>query len=121
MSEEIIRFFFKTQNQLKLLHWQTTSYSRHMAYDRIYEDLDEIIDSFVEAYQGKHGRIFLENKTIEVNNIGDDEVAPFVDESIRFLKEDLTSTFEDKDVDLAGIRDELVKQFNTLKYLLTLK
>jgi hypothetical protein len=121
MQENIIRFFLKIQSQLQLLHWQTTSFARHEAFGKTYEALGDLIDTFVEVYQGQYGRIFLENKMIEINNINDDEVAPFVDESIGFLKEDLTGMLIDTDTDLLNIRDELIAQFNKLKYLLTLK
>jgi len=121
MSQEIVRFFFKIQSQLQLLHWQTTSFARHKAYGSIYESLGDLIDKFIEVFQGKYGRIFLENKEISINNIKDDEVAPFVEESLTFLTEELTSILNDKDTDLLNIRDEMIAEFNKLKYLLTLK
>lgn len=121
MSESIVHFFFTIQNQLQLLHWQTKSFARHQAYGSVYDALAGLIDNFIEIYQGKYGRIYLDNKSTSVNNIGDDEVASFVDQSISFLTEDLTSMIEESDTDLLNLRDEIIGEFNKLKYLLTLK
>lgn len=38
-------------------HWQTTSYSQHIALGDYYDGIVELTDSFVEAYMGKYQRI----------------------------------------------------------------
>ena len=43
------------QNQFRVFHWQTESYAQHQAFGGAYENLDELIDEFVEIYQGKNG------------------------------------------------------------------
>jgi hypothetical protein len=40
-----------------ILHWQTRSFSNHMALGEFYDNLQELLDSYVEAYQGKYGII----------------------------------------------------------------
>lgn len=40
-----------------ILHWQTRSFSNHMALGGFYEALGGLVDDFVEAYQGKYGII----------------------------------------------------------------
>jgi hypothetical protein len=120
--QEIIRFFFKTQNQLKLLHWQTTSYSKHKAFEETYEELDELMDNFVEVFQGKYGRIFLEDSSIQLCNINDDGINDFIQDSIQFLSIQLPSIMnKDGDIDSMNIKDEMIGKFNKLRYLLTLK
>jgi hypothetical protein len=52
----IIKFFLDLQVQLKLYHWQTTSYSRHIATDKLYEKITDLSDKFIEVYFGKYGR-----------------------------------------------------------------
>ena len=34
----------------KLNHWTTTSYSQHLLFDRLQEDIDELVDSIGEMY-----------------------------------------------------------------------
>jgi len=40
-----------------ILHWQTRSFSNHMALGEFYDNLQDLVDSYVEAYQGKYGII----------------------------------------------------------------
>lgn len=40
-----------------ILHLQSHSYAEHMALAAYYEGVGDILDSFVEAYQGKYGQL----------------------------------------------------------------
>lgn len=37
-----------------ILHWQTKSYAEHQALGTFYEELPELVDSLVEAIQGRY-------------------------------------------------------------------
>ena len=56
-GETILTTFLTYQNQYKIFHWQTRSYSQHKSFGEIYESLTENIDEFVETFIGKYGRI----------------------------------------------------------------
>ena len=121
MEQDLISFFLQTQSQLKVLHWQTTSYARHMAYGRIYDSVQDPIDSFIEIYQGKYKRIKVDTG-MRLTNINEDGANQFVESVINILTNDLPSMLDPKvDTDLLNIKDEILAEFNTLKYLLTLK
>ena len=38
-------------------HWSTDSFSKHMALGDYYDEIVELVDSFVESYMGKYGKI----------------------------------------------------------------
>jgi hypothetical protein len=38
-----------------ILHLQSRSYSQHQALGTFYTEIGELVDSFVESYQGKYG------------------------------------------------------------------
>ena len=38
-----------------ILHFQSLSYSQHMALGAYYEEVGDLVDGFVEAFQGKYG------------------------------------------------------------------
>ncbi len=38
-----------------ILHLSTNSYSAHQALGNFYEEIGDLVDSFVEAFQGKYG------------------------------------------------------------------
>jgi hypothetical protein len=123
MKEEIIIQFLQIQNQLRVLHWQTTAYARHKAYGKTYENLDDLIDKFVEVCMGKHGRFEFANQTANVQlfNLKSIEINSFLSTSIEFLT-NLTKEYSpEQDSDLLNIRDEILGEINQLKYLLTLK
>jgi DNA-binding ferritin-like protein len=40
-----------------ILHWQTRSFSNHMALGEFYDSLQDLVDTYVESYQGKYGII----------------------------------------------------------------
>jgi len=107
------------QVQLKFFHWQTKSYARHQAYGMAYDGLDDLIDSFVEVFMGKYGRV--PAMPMKVFNRNEKDVMTFIDETVAFLI-GLSNGFDsDKDSDLLNIRDEMLALFNKLRYLLTLK
>ena len=121
-NSEIIKKLVEIQQQLRFLHWQTKSYSKHQAYGGIYGELDGLIDSFVETCMGKHGRpSYSGGYTLEGQDIDEISIQEFVDSSVSFLI-GLTEKYDGKaDTDLLNIRDEMLGEFNKLKYLLTLK
>lgn len=113
-------------NQLKVFHWQTKSFAEHEAFGKTYDTLNDLIDEFIEVYQGKYGRIFpvgdeftltLVNYSPDrINNVFEKIVAYFTTE---LLNEDDYSS--DKNSDLLNLRDEMLASINKLRYLLTLK
>ena len=121
-NSEIIKKLVEIQQQLRFLHWQTKSYAKHQAYGGVYSSLDGLIDSFVETCMGKHGRpSYSGGYTLEGQDIDEISIQEFVDGTVSFLI-GLTEKYDGKaDTDLLNIRDEMLGEFNKLKYLLTLK
>ena len=123
MKEELIIQFFTLQQQFKILHWQTKSHSRHIAYDNIYSSLGELIDDFVEIYMGKYGRVEFSSGegTINLKNTNTLQLNDFLKENIEWLKSLNEKLKSDNDSDLLNLRDEMMSEINKLRYLLTLK
>lgn len=121
MKEEIVLTFVELQQQLRILHWQTKSYAKHNAYGKTYDELSDLIDEFVEICMGKHGRFELSNGTIELFDIKNMSLQDFIDSAVEFLISLSNEFSAEIDTDLLNIRDEMLGQFNKLKYLLTLE
>jgi len=117
---KLISPFLKIQQQLRIFHWQTESYAQHKAFGKAYENLNDLIDSFVEIYMGKYGKVKAKlTYSIELDNLTDNYM-DYVNDYIRYLlllDEELDAT---KDTDLLNIRDEMLAVLNQLKYLLSL-
>jgi hypothetical protein len=124
MSAEQIHFFLYLKDQIKLYHWQTRVYSRHVATDKILENLEKAIDSYVEVYFGKYGRVRLTGKNAQIvlQNITDAGATRMITAAVKYLQGPLTKTLKPAvDMDLMNIRDEIIADLNQLLYLFTLK
>ena len=123
MSADQIHFFLQLRNQIKLYHWQTRVYSRHIATDKILENLDTAIDTYVEVYIGKYGRpkVSGKNASITLHNLSEAGAVRLVNAAVKYLQGPLTKTLKPTDTDLMNIRDEIIADLNQLLYLFTLK
>lgn len=120
---KIILNLIKIQNQLRILHWQTSSYAAHKAFGKAYEDLDGLIDTLVEVHQGKYGKITFDTP-INLNLVNLEEID--IDDILNQLNDYLIEHFNEahdsvRDTDCLNIRDEILAAINKLRYLLTLK
>jgi hypothetical protein len=122
MSAEIVNLMMKLRDQVKLYHWQTMNYPRHIATNDLVAKLDTNIDQFVEVYIGKYGRPKLSGKTasIQLRNHSDKEATEMVQEAIGWLTNDLPRKLKRTDTDLFNIRDTIVADLNQTLYLFTL-
>lgn len=123
----IVKTLLEMLNTVKIYHWNTLSYAQHKATDKLYEELNDSIDTFVEILLGKtdrriekmvqmcrHYDFKATSKTEEPNPV---EFKQKIHEYRRFLT-DLNRVFSsNKDSDLLNVRDEIVGQLNQFLYL----
>jgi hypothetical protein len=123
MAAADIHFFLNLRDQLKLYHWQTHVYARHVATDKILAELETNIDAFVEIYIGKYGRPKMtgNNLVIKLHNLTEAGATKLVSSSIKYLQGPLTKHLSSNDTDLINLRDELIASLSQLLYLFTLK
>lgn len=57
MIEELITKIFCTRNCAHFTHWTTDSYAQHEALGSFYTDVIDLLDTFVEVYQGNYSKI----------------------------------------------------------------
>lgn len=120
-GEIIQTTMLQMQNQYKIFHWQTTSFSQHKSFDGIVESLIENIDEFIETYMGKYGRVIAANTfNITLANYKDADFIVSTNNYIEFLIGLNNILDKVQDSDLLNIRDEILGSLNQLKYLLTL-
>lgn len=119
---ELLTTLVTAQQQYKIYHWQTKSFSQHKSFGEIYESLGENIDELIEAYQGRYGRIIAgQGFQYNVKNYSSvDEAIAYTDGFIEFLSGRFNEIVDDDATDLMNIRDEILGNLNQLKYLLTL-
>ena len=55
--EQYIIDLMQVQCQVKVFHWQTKIYAKHIALDRLFDSIIDNIDEFTETAMGKYGRV----------------------------------------------------------------
>ena len=113
------------RNQIKIYHWQTTSYAKHKALDKLFGILNSQNDRWVETFMGKYGRISLANvnNNIKLHNINDKlPVTQYLKQwvvQMRHIRD--RHFYTSKDSDLSNIFDEIFGDINKTCYLLSLQ
>lgn len=126
--KSLMQLFLQIQNQTQIFHWQTNKYGAHKALDRFYNNFGDLVDSFIETYQGKYGRIYLgddEGEDVKIDLFDYEGIDGIRENFIPPIRKILDQTNnmldEENDGDLMNIRDEMLEELNTLDYLLTLE
>jgi len=122
----IVAMFLQMLNTVKLYHWKTHSYATHKATDKLYSQLNENIDSFVEVLLGKTGtRVdLMGQKTLPLHDYN--EESNFF-KQVEQYKQFLINMNKDAGInitnnsDLLNIRDEILGNLNQFTYILTFK
>lgn len=122
----IIENFLQLQTIVRLYHWKTKSYPRHMASGSLYQKLDPLIDSFIEIYQGKMNgkekRIRYKPFKITYREVDEKKIVSLLESFKIFLLTDLDKLLQKmRNTDLFNIRDEILAEINQTLYLFTLQ
>ena len=122
--KKIVLKCLQIQAQMRILHWQTTSYAEHVAFGSFYDVADEIIDKLIEAIQGKYGRIMLGGiESLQISDYSNLKLNVFLMDIEFFFFNDIFLSGLDriKDSEIENIIQEFRGELDKLKYLLTLK
>jgi hypothetical protein len=120
---EIAMIFLAFRDQLKIYHWQTLSYARHKASDKLVDDITDQIDRFMEVLQGSRNlRLLLTSKSgkIKFTNQHDENATATLVAFREWLTIGLPSMLKPFGKDLTNIRDEMLESVNNTIYLYTL-
>jgi hypothetical protein len=112
---KFVSTLFNSREQSHILHLQTNSYSVHKALGKYYQDVIDLIDKYVETYQGKYGIVkgyTPVSKFIEGNNMA---ISYFKDleKKISGMKDKLP-----KDLDLENAYADILQLIHSTNYLL---
>ena len=129
--EKVLLTFLTITTQIKLYHWQTLSHPRHVASGDLYSELDELVDKFIEALQGRliietsnpNYRILLSDRsnTISLKNYSDNDAFTLIINIKLYLESNELISIIGKYSDLVNLRDEMLNVVNKTSYLFSLK
>lgn len=95
-----------------MLHLKTTSYAAHKALQHYYEDVEDLIDTWIEAYQGKYSTI----ETYDNTFANHDNALEYMIEMADFVM--VTRKLLPADTELQNIIDEIASLIDSTIYML---
>ena len=119
---DLIKFFFTLSSSLKMYHWKTSSYSRHIASGTLFDTIILTTDNFMEIYFGKYGKDMIVPLDLNIGLMNDNDIVGFLIEAVKYLKDVVKNgLLKSTDTDLLNIRDDLIGQINKTLYLFQLQ
>lgn len=117
--DQYVAQWLALRSQIHIFHWQTKSFAEHKALDAFYTEIVDLLDEFVETYQGRFERIQFAATSAKVENYK--KWAP-LKHLQAFVKasEGMKKTLGEKPSDLQNILDEIVGLTQKTIYLLSL-
>jgi hypothetical protein len=122
MTPEAIKGkLFSFQNSAHSLHLDTRSYAEHKALKKLYEGIDGLKDSILEALMGyQNGKRIGKSKLDEFPTYSQEAVNDLVKEGMKFSQELYMWSDDKKYCDISNKAQDLSGIFATTQYLLTL-
>lgn len=116
-----IKTILNFQNELRLHHWGTKSYSAHIALGKAYTSIDALLDTFAETYMGALGKEELKQiSELQLNGPYRTTAMQVLNSFQDYLMNELPKEIDESQTELLNIRDEMLGVVQQTKYLLTL-
>lgn len=120
----MLKYLLTLLSQIKIWHWQTQKHSIHKELDAAYNTLSELVDDYVETYQGKHNKrlkLFDDNNIILSDYVDEKTIIKELNFYINLFITDsvLANNLKSYNGDIVSIIDDIVAELNRLKYLLS--
>lgn len=120
----IIQFLLHILMSVKLYHWKTNSYATHESTDKLYNELNEQIDKFIEIMLGKGvSKELINVKGLKFQSFTFEQFKKYINNCKRDLSKlsSICKEINESDTDLLNIRDEILGSLNQFSYLLGFK
>lgn len=114
----LMMYLLHSVTNAHILHLQSRSYSEHKALGAYYEEVGDLVDAFVEAYQGKYGRIENYPTDYEPASNNATRYMLYLQTEVETLRR--ADGFP-QDSDLQNEMDNISNLINSTLYMLTLK
>lgn len=117
-AEQFVSMALLGRDLAQLAHWKTKSYAEHKALGEFYDGLLDLIDGFVEQYQGYYGKRMDIMRTEDDQKENIREVLEYQAEWVEMYRYQICERDESA---LQNTIDEILRLYQTTAYLLTLE
>lgn len=117
--EDMVTKFLQYQTLIKIYHWRTNVYARHIASDLLLQKLNKNVDKLIESMQGARNKKIsfgTGSAQIQLMNFSDKEMTVLLKEMSDWLNQ-----LQVSEKDLQNIRDEIISDVHQTLYLFTLQ
>lgn len=116
-AADFVSIVLKDRDDAHIAHWKTTSYAEHKALNEFYDSVLELIDGFVEQYQGYYG----ERMDITRDGGSSSDIRKALEGSMEWIESNRYEICDKTESPLQNTIDEIVRLYQTTLYLLTLE
>ena len=122
-TKALVEALLQLRNAIKVYHWSTTNYARHIATDSFVAKADALIDRIVETFSARYGRPPADaTYTLHFTGLGDAAAKSTLKDTAGWLVREMPKLVDAKrDSDLLNLRDELLNEVHQALYLFDLK
>ena len=114
-ANDFASLLVKSRSLGHVAHWATDSFSKHMALGEFYEGLSDLMDTFVEQYQGYYGK----RMTVAIDKCDlQDDVAGELESHMEWIEKNRYQVCDKGETALQNTIDEIVKLYQTTLYKL---
>lgn len=108
LAAELVERVFSTRNEAHKTHWKTRSYAEHIALGDFYENVVDVLDSFIEKFQGAFGLLRTDKEEKEdKEEETPDNILKCLQEDVKWINKNRTKIAQEVPA-LENILDELV-------------
>lgn len=116
-AEEFVSKALFDRDAAHLAHWKTKSFSEHKALNEFYDELLDLIDGFVEQYQGAYSV----RMTIERKDGDAEDIRELIGDGAEWIEMYRYQICEKDETALQNTIDEIVRLYQHTLYMLTLE
>lgn len=102
--KKLVEKMFEVRQTAHNFHLQTKIYSVHKALNSYYDKLLDLVDAYIETYQGQYG-ILTGYENIQVSAVND--IVEYLEDSVKIFSLGRDS-LKDSDAHLKNILDEII-------------
>lgn len=117
-ADDFVSLVLLDRDLAHLAHWKTKSYAEHKALNEFYDGVLELIDGFVEQYQGYYGNRMDIKRSEDDGKASPKEVLEYQCEWIEMKRYSICAK---EDTALQNTIDEILRQYQSTLYMLTLE
>lgn len=106
-AAELVERIFLTRNLSHSAHLGTRSFAEHMALGDFYESVIDLLDNFIESYQGAFGLLRSKEEKEEKEEEGEKDILKTLQEDVKWLNKNRSAIAREVPA-LENILDEIV-------------